>query len=145
MDGIDRLEGYQQALRESGLAINKDLIVEGDFTYSSGYHGMQTLLQYNIDAVFAATDRSALGAYQAIQEAQLRVPDDIALVGYDDLAQYVHPPILPLTSVRHHIIEKSAKATHLLLDLIEGKCEAPQQIMLPTELIVRRSSQITTS
>ncbi|MCB9458467.1 MAG: LacI family DNA-binding transcriptional regulator [Anaerolineaceae bacterium] len=140
VDGIDRLAGYQQALREFGLPVDEDLIVAGDFTYASGYGAMQTLLHQNVDAVFAATDRSALGAYQAIQEAQLRVPEDIALIGFDDLAQYVQPPILNLTSVRHHITEKSAQATSLLLDLIEDKCEAPQQIVIPTELIIRKSS-----
>jgi DNA-binding LacI/PurR family transcriptional regulator len=140
VDGIDRLEGYRRALQDAGMAIHDDLIMEGDFTYASGYRGMQALLAHNVDAVFAATDRSALGAYQAIQEAQLRVPEDVALVGFDDLTEYVQPSILSLTSVRHHITEKSARATNVLLDLIEARCDAPQQIVVPTELIVRRSS-----
>lgn len=140
VDGIDRLAGYKQALIDAGYPVDLNLVVEGDFTYAAGYAGMQTLLQQQVDAVFAATDRTALGALQAIQEAQQRVPDDIALVGFDNLAQYVQPPALPLTSVNHHIISKSAQATALLLDLIEGKLDHPQQIVMPTELIVRASS-----
>lgn len=140
VDGIDRLQGYQRALSDAGMQVDEHLVVGGDFTYASGYRGMKSLLQQNVDAVFAATDRSALGAYRAIQEAHLSVPKDIALVGFDDLAQYVQPPILSLTSVRHHITEKSARATDLLLDLIEGKCDAPQQIVFPSELIIRGSS-----
>ncbi|MBL8160532.1 MAG: LacI family DNA-binding transcriptional regulator [Anaerolineae bacterium] len=143
VDGIDRLEGYKQALSDAGLPLDTNLIVEGDFTYAAGYSGMQTLLARGADAVFAATDRTALGALQAIHEAHLRVPDDIALVGFDNLAQYVQPPVLPITSVDHHVVEKSAQATSLLLDLIEGKQEAPQQIIVPTELVVRASSQFS--
>ncbi len=141
VDGIDRLEGYEQALRDAGLPLDTNLIVEGDFTYAAGYSGMRILLAHSADAVFAATDRTALGVLQAIQEARLRVPDDIALVGFDNLAQYVQPPVLPITSVDHHVIEKSAQATSLLLDLIEGKQEGTQQVIVPTELVVRASSK----
>lgn len=143
VDGIDRLEGYKQALRDADLPLDMNLVFDGDFTYAAGYHGMQRLIAQGADAVFAATDRTALGALQAIQEANLRVPEDIALVGFDNLAQYVQPPVLPITSVDHHVIEKSAQATALLLDLIEGKQESPQQIIVPTELVVRASSKPT--
>ena len=140
VDGRDRLEGYKQALQDAKYDLDDALIVEGDFTYSSGYEGMQELLKQDVDAVFAATDRSALGALQAIEEANLSVPDDIALVGFDDLTQYIQPPVLPLTSVNHQILEKSAQATTLLIDLIEGRCKSPQQITLATQLIIRDSS-----
>ena len=140
VDGIDRLTGYQNALQDAGMPIVDDLIVEGDFTYAAGYQGMKQLLNQHVDAVFAATDRSAIGAFQAIKEVGLSVPDDIALVGFDDLAQFAQPPILPLTSIQHGIVDKSTQATSVLLDLIEGKRDAPQQLVLPTQLIVRESS-----
>lgn len=143
VDGIDRLNGYKRALQDAGRFIDESLIVEGDFTYASGYAAMQRLIKQGADGIFAATDRSALGAYQAIIESHLSVPKDIALIGFDDLAQYVQPPILPLSSVRHHIIEKSERATNLLLDLIEKKCQPPQQIVVPTDLIIRQSSQLS--
>ncbi|MBK8023036.1 MAG: LacI family DNA-binding transcriptional regulator [Chloroflexi bacterium] len=140
VDGLDRLEGYRQALADAGLPFDPALVVEGDFTYASGYASVQALLDRHVEALFAATDRTALGALQAIHEAGLRVPDDFALVGYDNLAQYVQPPVVPLTSVDHHVLEKSRIATEILIDLIEGKLDAPQQISLPTELVVRASS-----
>ncbi|MBL8132244.1 MAG: LacI family DNA-binding transcriptional regulator [Anaerolineae bacterium] len=140
VDGIDRLEGYRKALTDAGLPFDPALVVEGDFTYASGYARVQALLDQHVDAIFAATDRTALGALQAIQEAGLRVPDDLCLVGYDNLAQYVQPPVVPLTSVDHHVLEKSGAATEILIDLIEGERRAPQQIILPTDLVIRASS-----
>lgn len=140
VDGRDRLHGYKKALSGTGYESDEKWIVEGDFSYSSGYHGMKKLLTQNIDAVFAATDRAALGALQAIQEAKLAVPHDIAIVGFDDLTTQIQPPVLPLTSTNHFILEKSARATTLLIDLIEGQCESPQQIVMPTELVIRNST-----
>lgn len=140
VDGRDRLLGYRRALQRARLTPDEDCIVPGDFSYSAGYLGMKQLLKQNIDAVFAATDRSALGALQAIQEARLSVPGDIAIVGFDDLTQHIQPPVMPLTSINHFIAEKSARATHLLIDLIDGACEGPQQIIMPSELVIRGST-----
>ena len=140
VDGLDRLRGYKQALLKAGHPPDDDCIIEGNFSYSSGYSGMQKLLGQSVDAVFAATDRAALGALQAIREAGLSVPEDVAIVGFDDLTKHIQPPVLPLTSVNHFIPEKSEQATTLLVDLIEGRCEGPCQIVMPTELVVRRST-----
>jgi DNA-binding LacI/PurR family transcriptional regulator len=100
---------------------------------------MTTLLQHGVDAVFAASDLIAVGALQAIQEAGLRVPDDVALVGFDDLpiANKTKPA---LTTVRQPIAEKAAQATSVLLNLIEQQVEPPIHILLPTELIIRESA-----
>lgn len=140
VDGLDRLDGYRRALAEAGYPFDPALVIEGDFTYACGYELMRRLIEQNVDAVFAATDRTALGALQAITEAGMRVPEDVALVGFDNLAQYVQPPVVPLSSIEHHILEKSARATTVLIDLIEGKLQGVQQIIVPTELVDRRSS-----
>lgn len=137
-DGRDRVEGYKRALRDAGLPVDESLIVQGNFAHRSGYAGMKILLERKVDAVFASSDITARGALQALHEAQVRVPDDIALVGFDDLptAAQVMPP---LTTIHQPIEEKGALATSILLDMIENGLEAPQQVLLPTELIVRKS------
>ncbi|MBN1564248.1 MAG: LacI family DNA-binding transcriptional regulator [Anaerolineae bacterium] len=145
-DGIDRLEGYKQALYAAHLPVDNRLIAVGNFTYHSGYEGAQKLLAQvgdhqsgkALDAIFVASDIMARGVVEALQEAGLNVPDDIALVSFDDLptAQQVRPP---LTSVHHPVEEKGAHAADILIDLIEADDPVPQQIMLPTELIIRQS------
>ncbi|MBZ0306504.1 MAG: LacI family transcriptional regulator [Anaerolineae bacterium] len=137
-DGLDRFIGYKQALEEAGLPVNPDLIVEGDFSYQHGYEAMKKLLPHQPDAVFAAADTTARGAIQTIVEAGLRVPDDIAIVGFDDLdvATKTSPP---LTTIHQPIQEKGMRAVSLLLDLIDEIVESPQQILLPTQLVIRES------
>ena len=137
-DGIDRLKGYKLALEGAGIAYDESLVVEGHFKQRSGYLGMKALLDKNIDAVFVASDSTAVGAMQALEEARIRVPDDLALVGFDDLP-YAIQTTPQLTTMRHPILSKGAQATSLLLDLIEGITEGPQQRLLPTQLIIRES------
>jgi LacI family transcriptional regulator len=83
-------------------------------------------------------DDSAEGALLALQEAGMRVPDDIALIGFDDVpgAQDLQPQ---LTTVRQPIHERGARAAALLFDIIEGRVDSPQHILLPTELVIRQS------
>jgi DNA-binding LacI/PurR family transcriptional regulator len=141
-DGRDRVEGYQRALSDAGLPLDESLIVEGNFSHRSGYLGMQTLLERKVDAVFASSDITARGVLQALNEARVRVPDDVALVGFDDLPTAVQ--ITPrLTTIRQPIEEKGALATSILLDAIENGLDTPRQVLLPTELIVRESCGAT--
>lgn len=137
-DGQDRLLGYKQALEQAGMAVDDRLIVAGAFNRRSGYDGVQTLLQRDVDAVFAASDIMARGAMDAIHEAGLRVPDDVAVVGFDDLPSAVEGSP-KLTTVRQPVREKGVWATNMLIDQIEDKLAEPRQIILPTELIVRES------
>lgn len=141
-DGEDRLIGYQQALTKAGLPYDPALTVGGTFTVQSGYIGMMQLLGQQVDAVFAASDSMAFGALQALTESNLRVPEDIALVGFDDLphATEAKPP---LTTIRQPIQQKGYQAARLLLDLIEGQTTGPQQILLPTQLVIRASTGLT--
>lgn len=136
--GIDRRDGYIDALTKSGHQIDRNLIVEGDFTELSGYQAMQQLLSHQPDAVFVASEVMALGALDLIRENGLDVPNDIALVGFDDLLPHmrINPP---LTTIRQPVEQAGVKAMELLLDLLENEGKLPRHIIMPTELVIRRS------
>ncbi len=137
--GIDRQIGYLTALRNRGLTPDPDLMIESDFTEAGGYLAMQRLLARQApDGVFAASDMIAIGALRAIREGGLRVPEDIAVVGFDDipLAARTEPP---LTTVRQPIQRTGAVAVETLIDVIEHSDSTPHRIILPTELAVRIS------
>ena len=136
--GMDRIAGYKEALKGRGLASDPKLIAEGDFTEESGYVAMQQLLPQSPDAVFVASDTMALGALRALREAGKRVPEDIAMVGYDDMpfAARTDPP---LTTVRQPIHRAGFVAAETLMDLINEPDSAPRRVILPTELVIRES------
>ncbi len=138
-DGADRLQGYKNGLERVGLPLDPQLIYPGQFSRDYGYNGIKHLLQFNPDAVVCGGDTIAIGAIEAIQKAGLRVPDDIAVVGFDDLdvALKSNPP---LTTIRHSVQRVGEVAAQLLIDIIEGKVQPPHHIVLPTELVVRQSS-----
>lgn len=136
--GDDRYLGYQQVLAEHGIALDEELIVFGDYTLESGYEAMKQLLPLRPEAVFAASDMMALGAVRAIQEVDLRVPDDIAIIGYDDLPPAIqsHPP---LTTVQQPIETLGKMAVEMLLEIINGSNHPPRQVILPNKLVIRAS------
>jgi LacI family transcriptional regulator len=139
--GADRLEGYRQALEAHRLPVDDSLIVEGDFTEESGMAAARRLLSVGVTAIFAASDIMAVGALKVIREAGLRVPQDVALVGFDDMpiAAALQPA---LTTVRQPVEQMGAMAADLLLGLLacppDGRPPL-QQLILPTKLIVRES------
>jgi LacI family transcriptional regulator len=137
-DGEDRLIGYQKALEAAHIPYDENLVIPAQFNRQNGYQSMKQLINHKFDAIFAGNDAIALGVTQAANELGLRIPDDFALVGFDDLniATQLNPQ---LTTMRQPILEKGARAADLLIDLIEGKVKTPQRILLPTELIVRES------
>ncbi|MBI1877746.1 MAG: LacI family DNA-binding transcriptional regulator [Chloroflexi bacterium] len=136
----ERLLGYRQALRQAGLSEAEALIRYGDFEPEDGYKAMQALLevQPRPTAVFVASDVVAFGAMAAIRDSRLRIPDDVAVVGFDDvpMSRYFTPA---LTTVRLSAVEQGRRGGEILIDLIEGKAPAEAHIFLPTELIVRQS------
>jgi len=136
--GLDRKEGFLMALGERGFRKNDKLIVEGDFTEQGGYYSMQTLLRENPDAVFVASDVMAIGAIRAIQESGRRVPEDVAIVGFDDIPLSTITD-LELTTIRQPVIETGVRAVEVLIDLIENGTDFPQHIILDTKLVVRSS------
>jgi DNA-binding LacI/PurR family transcriptional regulator len=115
-------------------------VAVGDFTRESGAVAMRQLLadDPHLDAVFVASDLMAFGALTALREAGRRVPDDVAVVGFDDVeqARYVEPP---LTTVRQPIIGQGREMARQLLRLVAGE-EIPHAVVLPTELVVRASA-----
>jgi LacI family transcriptional regulator len=134
----DRKQGYLDALQDRGRLVDDALIVRGDFTQAGGYEAMQRLLPHQPDAVFVASDTMAMGVLQAIRGAGLTVPDDIALVSFDDLPQatMVDPP---LTTVRQPIQRMGVLAVEMLIDSLENGAESPRRVVLPTELVIRGS------
>jgi DNA-binding LacI/PurR family transcriptional regulator len=138
--GADRLTGYEKALAEAGMRTDKSLIEAGDFTRESGVRAMSALLarQPDLDAVFAASDLLALGALDVLRRTGRRVPEDVAVVGFDDseLARSAEPP---LTTVRQPMEEIGREMVRLMLAQLDHGAP-PGGVVLATELVVRRSA-----
>lgn len=136
--GLHRYQGYLDAHHDRHVAVIPELIAEADFTEAGGYDSMQRLLLHKPDAVFVASDTMALAAIKVIKEHGLRIPDDIAVVGFDDIPQVSR--ISPkLTTVRQPITRIGAVAADSLIDMIETGSTLPRQMILPAELIIRDS------
>ncbi|MQA85683.1 MAG: substrate-binding domain-containing protein [Streptosporangiales bacterium] len=139
--GVERLEGYHDGLGEAGLAGAEDLVAHGDFSEESGLIAMRALLsrRTDIDAVFTASDPMAFGAMRAIKDAGYRVPDDVAVVGFDGspMARHTDPP---LSTVNQPVEAFGREMTRLLLARIGGEPIAQPAVILAPDLIVRDSS-----
>jgi DNA-binding LacI/PurR family transcriptional regulator len=140
--GVARLEGYRDALRDAGLlADNRNLVAYGQFSESSGQAAMQGLLSRrpDVDAVFAASDPMAFGAMRAIKQAGRRIPEDIAVVGFDGspAAGNTEPP---LTTVHQPAEAMGRHMARLLLALIGGQQVDDTAVILVPDLVVRDSS-----
>jgi DNA-binding LacI/PurR family transcriptional regulator len=137
-DGCDRVEGFRKALLSRGIEVDEKIIVEGDNSEKRAYFITKNLISQKIDAIFAAGDVMALGAIRAIREEGLTIPDDIAIVGFDDLPEgSMASPLL--TTVRQPLRALGLKAVELLIHSIEQPFEKPQKIILDPELIIRQS------
>jgi len=138
--GIDRLEGYRDALAAAGVRVSPALVEEGDFGQESGYDAMRRLLKRRprLDAVFAASDTMAAGALKALAEAGREVPGDVAVVGFDDfpLAAHTTPA---LTTVRQPLEAMTEATAELLLRRIAGDA-AVERVVCPTSLVRRASA-----
>ena len=136
----ERLEGYEAALAETGLRRPAGRIEEGDFRPSGGRAAMARLLARAAPptAVFVANDLMTLGAYEAIRARGLRVPRDVAVVGFDDApwAEWLHPP---LTTVAQPAYELGATAARLLLERLREPLRPTRSVVLETRLVVRAS------
>jgi DNA-binding LacI/PurR family transcriptional regulator len=136
----DRVLGYKDALDTAGITPNDKLIRYADFDPKSGYDQMKSLLtsQMKFTAAFVASDNVAVGASAALHEAGIRIPEDISLIGFDDIpwAEYFDPP---LTTIRLDAQELARKACFVLTDLLEGKKVPQKRQILDTELVIRKS------
>jgi LacI family transcriptional regulator len=135
-----RLEGYKMALAERGARFDRAYVVAGDYGEESGRHAAAQLLSLSPRpaAIFAANDLMAIGALFAIRDHGLRVPDDIAIAGCNDIhpARYTVPS---LTTVRFPMYEMGAAAARTLVQSVRGEPVRPAKAVLPTRLIVRQS------
>ncbi len=136
-----RVDGFRSAHDEAGAVVDPELVREGNFYTEAGFdRGMELLsLPDRPTAVFAGSDMQALGLLRAAHQLGLRVPEDLSVVGYDDLplASWVGPP---LTTVRQPLAEMGAAATQILLDIARGRPPKVSRLNLSTELVVRDST-----
>jgi DNA-binding LacI/PurR family transcriptional regulator len=134
--GVERLAGYREIL---GADADPRLVATGDYTQASGDAAMEQLLRQapDVDAVFVASDLMAVAALAALRRAGRRVPEDVAVGGFDDssVASSAQPS---LTTIRHPLPRISTEMVRLLLELMAG--QPPAAVLLPTELVVRESA-----
>ena len=137
-DAADRLAGYRAALKAAGLAFDPALVTGGDYTEVGGLLAVNRLLDsgHPFTAIFAANDQTAIGAALGLYRRNVRVPDDVSLVGFDDLAPAKFA-IPPLTTVRQSVYEMGEQAAVAMLQMLRGE---PPQVQLPAPQLVPRES-----
>jgi len=137
----ERFQGYREALLSAGIPYDAALIRPGDYTQKRGFQAAHELLALPEapSAIFAANDYSAFGAMDAVKDHNLRVPEDISVIGFDDIpmAQQVHPN---LTTIHHPLHDMGAVATKLLISLVDGETPLVPNVELPSKLVVRAST-----
>ena len=137
----DRLKGYKQALTEAGIKVNDKFIITGNYGPESGFHAMEKLLKLKDrpTAVFCFSDEMAIGAINALREYDFSVPEDMSVVGFDDIyyASLFSPK---LTTIRQPLELIGEKCMQMLLELLNSNKPANKRIELPTELVVRNST-----
>lgn len=136
-----RVDGYRAALETAGLSVDPNLVRHGDFHVEAGYKQFSTMLSMKDrpTAVFAGSDLQAVGVYEAARAAGLRVPEDLSVVGFDDLpvANWLGPP---LTTVRQPLQEMAAAGTRMAITLARGEKIEHHRVELATSLVVRSST-----
>ncbi|MCA4134277.1 LacI family DNA-binding transcriptional regulator [Arthrobacter sp. M4] len=136
-----REDGFLAAHRARGVAVDKSLMVPGDFSTEAGETATEELLALDSrpTAIFAGNDAQAFGAYRSVRKAGLRIPEDISIVGFDDIpaAEWVEPG---LTTIRQPVVQMAETAMRTLLRHLDGEENMPERIELGTELIVRGST-----
>jgi len=136
----ERLRGFRRAVKQAGLELPSEYVQHGQFDRVSGFEAALTLLRpaSRPTAIFAANDLMAMGAIMAVRELGLGCPEDVSVVGFDnlDLVDLLQPP---LTTVQQPVYRLGVTATELLIQRINGLKDAPREILLETELIRRGS------
>jgi len=134
-----RYEGYEAALQDAGRTLDPTLVTYGDFTSKSGAEGIQRLLNQvpDLDAVFVVSDMMAIAVMRTLREQGYRIPEDVAVVGYDDISLAMHCDP-PLTTIRQNIREAGKMLVHNLIQYLDTGVVT--NVTLPVELIVRKSS-----
>ena len=138
---VDRDRGYETALARAGLKRNRRLTVEGDFSMESGVRAVESLLARGerFTALFCSNDEMALGAIRALKSSGLRVPEDVSIIGFDDI-RFAHYSDPPLTTIAQPKGDLGREAMSMLLEILNGADVPPRKRILPTQLIVRDST-----
>ena len=141
---VDRRLGYESALSEAGLALRDEYIGHAGWLHTKARERVLQMLELPEppDAVFCASDEMAIGAMAAIEGAGLRIPQDVAVVGFDD-SDYAPMAVPSLTSIRQNLVGLGTAAVEALLRTLDSPEDAPPTSVLPTELIVRESTAVT--
>jgi LacI family transcriptional regulator len=135
-----RLKGYRDALEKAGLTVNEKLIASGDYTTATGAKCAQELLSLKDPptAIFASNDQSAMGVFQVAQELGLRIPEDLSVMGFDNIMESKY---MKLTTVDQFIYKMGFVATQMLIKLINGETLDSQTYQMQTQLVIRDSCQ----
>lgn len=134
----ERLRAYHDVLARRQLPFDPGLVIESDYSESGGYVAMRQLMNQKPDAIFASSDNMAIGAMRAMRESGLKTPGDVAVVGFDDMPFAAHADP-PLTTVRQPIEQTGRLAAQMLIDQIEQPDDPVRRVLLPTELVIRKS------
>lgn len=138
----DRLEGYKLAMQQLGLSFDKNLVKTGDYTVASGYKAVLELESAGVKytALICANDLMALGAMNALKELSYRIPEDVQVMGYDNMffSQYLTPS---LSTIQHPIIEMGNKAADFMLQAIEKGVSTSSMVKLETRLLLRKTTR----
>lgn len=139
--GLQRLEGFKRALKEARIKLNKEYIVKGDWTKESGKTAMSKLISLKArpTAVFAVGDEMAIGAIEAVKYAGLKVPDDISVVGFDNIPQAMLSAV-PLTSIEQPFSDLAKLGMKELIQIIKKKPRQPVKILLNNTKLIKRAS-----
>ncbi|MBW6474123.1 MAG: LacI family transcriptional regulator [Anaerolineaceae bacterium] len=136
--GKDRLLGYQMVMQELTPGFDENLVCMGDFLEESAYKVVPSLIQKGVDAIFVASDQMARGAIRGLADLGLRVPEDVGIIGFDDLSPAVSANPM-LTTIHQPVREFGYKAVEMLLEKLENEDAQAQQVIMDVELIIRDS------
>lgn len=138
-DDRDRLEGYKKALMDAKINIDSSIILQGNYKIAGGVENTKKLLDKDITAIFACNDLMAYGSYQVLKSAGYKIPDDISIVGFDDvqLSAMLDPA---LTTIKQPAYEMGLESAKMIIKLIEGKNIRKKIIKFKPNLVVRKST-----
>ena len=140
MSSIDRIKGYKKALQDSNISINNDFIIESKFREESGYESAKKLLSQSDKptAIFASNDKIAIGVMRAMKEMNLKVPQDISIIGFDDIEEckYINPQ---LTTIKMDLVKMADITTDSIIYFIEKGENKFNEYTVDVELIKRKS------
>ncbi len=140
-DTVNRLAGYKKALSEANITYDSAIIYEGNYTIESGKAAVDALVKKDYSAIFAFNDMSAYGVYNQLKKSNIRIPDDISLVGYDNIF-FSELLDIPLTSINQPVYEAGAKAAELIIDRKKQGENQIKEIVFEPDLVIRKSTKM---